>query len=337
MRAQATLADVLVATGRRVDSHRAQQRTLALARRLGDRFELAVAASNFAVYALLVGDASGAFGASRQALRAFEAMGVEHVNRRMCASVHTIAAAHHGRFDLALATAEPLLAREDDPDPLLRNLRNVLATVWLWLARPERAEPLLPPRDDPSPPSVRVTGLFTRLRWCAATGSDDRADREALCRLGEALPALREDPHFYRSWAAYDPADEALTRLDAAFERELQAGAAGLAAGLGVAALQIALREDRPDIGARALRVAPLVEHGLHPAQLPTEAWCCLALGLARAASMEALAQRALERGRGWMADAHLPAGDADRQAWRNRLIAQQPMLAALASAPVPG
>lgn len=344
LRAQATLADVLVAAGRRVESHRAQQRTLGLARRLGDRFELAVAASNFAVYALLVGDAAGAFSASSQALEAFEAMGVEHVNRRMCASVHTIAAAHHGRFDLALATAEPLLARQDGPDPLLRNLRNVLATVWLWLGRPERAAPLLPPPDDPSPPSVRVTGLFTRLRWCAATRSDDRVEREALRRLGKDAPALREDAHFYRSWAAYDPADEALTRLDAAFERELHAGATGLAAGLGVAALQIALREGRSDVVARALRVAPLMEHGLHPAQSPTEAWCCLAMALAapgsearRVASNEALAHKALERGRAWMAHAQLPIGDTDRRAWRKRLAEQQPVHAALAGAPDPG
>jgi|GEM_PF-1420770 len=313
LRAQDTLADVLVAAGRRMDSWRAQQLLLALARRLGDRFEIAVAASNHAVYALLVGDAAGALASSAQALQAFEAMGVEHVNRLMCASVHTIAAAHHGRFDRALATAQPLLAGADGADPLRRNLRNVLANVQLWLGRPDEAAALLPPLDDEAPPLVRVTGLFTRLRWCAAAGADDGAERAALQALGEAVPALREDSHFYRIWAHYDAPAEALARLDRMAGQEATAGAAGLAAGLALAALQIARREGAVDVAPRARRVAALLEQGLHPAVLPSEAWwnvaCALAPGAdsAETAGDAALALHARQRARHWIDTAVLP------------------------------
>ncbi|KPF94565.1 hypothetical protein IP87_18680, partial [beta proteobacterium AAP121] len=325
LRAQDTLADVLVAAGRRMDSWRAQQLLLTLARRLGDRFEIALAASNHAVYALLVGDAAGALASSSQALQAFEAMGVEHVNRLMCASVHTIAAAHHGRFDQALATAQPLLAGADGADPLRRNLRNVLANVQLWLGRPERAAPLLPPLDDEAPPLVRVTGLFTRLRWCTAAGADDRAERAALQTLGEAVPALREDPHFYRIWAHYDLPATALVRLDTMVEQQAAAGAAGLAAGLALAALQIALREAAPDVAARARQVAALQEQGLHPAVLPSEAWWTVACALAPRAQTgaeakrspqatdAALVQRARSRARAWVDAAVLPDPDTRR------------------------
>lgn len=323
LRAQDALADVLTAAGRRMDSCRAQQLLLALARRLGDRFEIALAASNHAVYALLVGDAAAAWQSSSQALQAFDAMGVEHVNRLMCASVHTIAAAHHGRFDLALATALPLLAGADGADPLRRNLRNVLANVQIWMGRPEAAAGLLPPLDDEAPPLVRVTGLFTRLRWCAAAGVDDRAERAALQALGEAVPALRDDAHFYRIWAHYDAPGEALDRLDTQCAREAEAGAIGLASGLGLAALQIAQRQRLPEAAARARRVAPLLEQGLHPAVLPPEAWWSVATALAATADPAdaALAQAALARARTWIDAAVMPdeADGGPRQHFHER------------------
>lgn len=332
LRAEGTLADVLVAAGRRVDSHRTQQRTVALAQRLGDRFERAVAASNLAVYALLVGDAAGAWRASAQALEAFDAMGVEHVNRLMCASVHTIAAAHHGRFDAALARARPLLLADDGASPLQRNLRNVLATVWLWMGRPDAAAPLLPPLADDSPLSVRLTGLFTRLRWCAATRADDSAERQALQGLGEQWPALRDDPHYYRSWAAFDTPAEALARLDAQAAQQAAAGAGGLAAGLGVAALQIALREGRADAAERARHLAPQLALGLHPALLPTEAaWAVLQALEPGDPRRSAVREQALA----WIDQAALPEGPepSDTESLGRQFRETHPLHAALRAA----
>jgi DNA-binding SARP family transcriptional activator len=334
LRAQDALADVLTAAGRRMDSCRAQQQLLALARRLGDRFEIALAASNHAVYALLVGDAAAAWQSSSQALQAFDAMGVEHVNRLMCASVHTIAAAHHGRFDMALATALPLLAGADGADPLRRNLRNVLANVHIWLGCPEAAAGLLPPLDDEAPPLVRVTGLFTRLRWCAAAGVDDSAERAALQALGEAVPALRDDAHFYRIWAHYDAPGEALPRLDRMAENEAAAGATGLATGLGLAALQIAAREAAPDALERARRLAPLLPEGLHPALLPSEAWWCLAQALMAGDTADRmLARHALQQARAWIDAARLPDELATRQ---QHFREHHPLHAAVMSARLP-
>jgi DNA-binding SARP family transcriptional activator len=332
LRAQHTLADVLVAAGRRMDSCRAQQQLLALARRLGDRFEIALAASNHAVYALLVGDAAAAWQSSAQALQAFEAMGVEHVNRPMCASVHTIAAAHHGRFDLALATAMPLLQGSARADPLQRNLGNVLANVQLWLGRPDEAARWLPPQDDDAPPLVRVTGLFTRLRWCAAVGADDRAERHALQALGEAVPALRDDAHFYRIWAHYDAPADALLRLDRMAEHEAATGADGLANGLAVAALQIAVRESAPDVLARARRLALRLPLGLHPAMLPSESWWCVAQALSAsdAAADSDIARHLVQHARAWIDAARMPDDDpATRRHFRERHPLHAAVLAA--------
>ncbi|RVT52238.1 BTAD domain-containing putative transcriptional regulator [Rubrivivax albus] len=307
--AQGTLADVLAAAGRRVESAAVQARTLTLARRLGDRFELAVAASNLAVYALLTGDAGGALSASGQALDAFDTMGIAHVNRLMCAGVYAISAAHHGRFDLAHAAAMPLL---DGPDsPVRRNLRNTMATVVLWQGQFDAAAALLPPLDDDAPLSVRLTGLLARLRWCAWTGADDRAERAALDAIGRTHPALRDDAHYYRAWAPFDPPADALARLDRLAAREHEAGAAGMARSLAVAALQVALALDDPQAPARARALQPVLALGLHPGQLPSEAWAAVAEALRRAGDAAA-ADAARAQGRAWVVAARLPLDSAE-------------------------
>ncbi|MCP5286064.1 MAG: AAA family ATPase [Burkholderiaceae bacterium] len=314
LQAQGTLADVLVAAGQRVQSAAVQQRTLALARRLGDRFEVAVAASNLAVYALLIGDAATAFTAGGQALDAFAAMGVTHVNRLMCAGVYAISAAHHGRFDLAEATAAPLLDGPDDP--VRRNLRNTLATLALWQGRPEEAAALLPPLNDDAPLSVRVTGLMARLRWCAWTGHDDTAERAALDAIGRAQPALRDDPHYYRGWAPFDPPHEALPRLDRMAAAQEDAGAPNLARSLAAVALQIAVARGSADAADRALRWHrdDAFAADLHPALYPPEVLLALSAGLKQAGDDQGAA-RVRAAAIAWIDQATLPEESSSTRA----------------------
>jgi DNA-binding SARP family transcriptional activator/tetratricopeptide (TPR) repeat protein len=313
LQAQGTLADVLVAAGRRVESASVQQRTLELARRLGDRFEIAIAASNLAVYALLMGDAAMAYTAAGQALADFDAMGVGHVNRLMCAGVYAMAAAHHGRFDLAEAAAAPLLDGADDP--VRRNLRNTMATVALWQGRTDAAAALLPPLHDDAPLSVRLTGLFARLRWCAWTGSDDRAERAALDTLGQSHPALRDDPHYYRAWAPFDPPATAIARLDRLADEATQSGAPALARTLQLVALQCTPASEPAESGRRAIALAGSMSEGLHPAMLPSEAWWTVAKALHAAGETDG-AETARGRALAWIDGARLRPGDPPH-AWR--------------------
>lgn len=326
LQTQGTLADVLVAAGQRVQSAAVQQRTLTLARRLGDRFEVAVAASNLAVYALLIGDAATAFTAGGQALDAFADMGVTHVNRLMCAGVYAISAAHHGRFDLAEATAAPLLDGPDDP--VRRNLRNTLATLALWQGRPDEAAELLPALDDDSPPSVRATGLMARLRWCAWTGHDDTSERVALAALGAAHPALRDDPHYYRGWAPFEAPDEALPRLDRMAAAQEDAGAPNLARSLAAVALQIAVARGRADAADRALRWRrdDAFAAGLHPALYPPEVLLALAAGLKQAGDDQGAA-RVRAAAMAWIDQATLPE---ESDGTRARFIGGNPIHRAL-------
>jgi hypothetical protein len=153
---------------------------------------------------------------------------------------------------------------------------------------------------------VRVTGLFARLRWCAWTGHDNRAERALLHAIGQAHPALRDDAHYYRSWAPFDPPALALPRLDALAEREAAAGAAANARSLALVAVQVALEVDAADAARRALALWPEVHQGLHPALPPSVACCTLAQAL-RGAGHEAQAQQALDLARQWLAGVQLP------------------------------
>lgn len=326
LQAQATLADVLVAAGRRVEAARTQRTTLALARSLGDRFEAAVAGSNLAVHGMLIGDARTAFEAGGEALTAFADMGVEHVNRLMCAGVYALAAAHHGRFDLAQAAAEPLLRGPDDP--VRRNLRNTLSTVALWCGQLQQARALLPPLDDDAPLSVRLTGLFTRLRWHAWCGADDSAERAALQRIGQAHPALRDDPHYYRAWAPFDPPLDAVQRLDALAMREDQAGAPANARTLALVAIQVLWPIDRQEAARRANALWPHFALGLHPAVLPSAAAWQLAQALHTGGHIDA-ADAAFAQARDWLQRVQLPA---ESRAMRQALVQGVPAHRALLS-----
>lgn len=314
LRARCTLNDVLVPAGERMESVRHQREALALTRQLGDRFETAVCASNLAVFELLVGHAEAAYEAGLAALEAFAEMQAQHVNRLMCASSFAFAAAHLGRFDEVARHAAPL-ADGDRADPVRRALCNVLSTVALWRGHPQEAAELLPPPDDDSPLSVRVTGVLARLRWCAWTGADDRPDRARLHALGERHPALREDAHFYRGWALWDPPSEALPRLDRLAAAQSAAGAHDLARSLEVVALQIALEQDDADAAARARALYAACGSGTltsdrsstwHPALYPPEVLVTLAAGLHRAGMTDEA--RGLEaRARAWIRQARLP------------------------------
>lgn len=315
LRARCSLNDVLVPAGQRVESVLHQQEALALTRQLGDSFETAVCASNLSVVQLLVGNAEGAYTAGREALEAFAGMQAKHVNRIMCAGSFAFAAAHLGRFDEVQQLAQPLAEGSDD-DPVRRAVRNVLSTIALWRGRPDEAAALMPPPDDTSPLSVRLTGLLARLRWCAWTGADDAADRAALQALGECHPALRDDAHYYRSWALWDPPDDALARLDRLAASQDAAGATHLATSLAAVALQIALAAHRPDAGARALALqagGPLSGR-LHPALYPPEMLAVLASGL-RAAGDAAGARTAQAQALAWIDAARLPDGSAATRA----------------------
>ena len=339
LRARCTLNDVLVPAGLRVESVKHQQQAVALARQLGDTFEAAVCTSNLAVHHLLVSDAAGAYAAGRDALQGFAAMGVQHVNRSMCAGVFAIAAAHLGHFDeamaetRALAEPDPLAAGEDKrlaTDPVRRNLRNTLSTIALWRGCLDEAAAWLAPLSDLSDPAgeplpVRLTGLMARLRWRDWTGGDDRAERAALQALGEAHPALRDDAHYYRGWAPWDPPADALARLDRLAAREAEDGADKVARSLAVAALQVALAHDPADAAQRALALHgswhPLSEAdlGLNPAIYPPAALAALAQGLRLAGNMAA-AQACRQQALAWIHAARLPdEGPAARQAFLQR------------------
>lgn len=315
LRARCTLNEVLVPAGQRVESVRHQREALDLTRQLGDSLETAICASNLTVFQLLVGDAVGAYAAGREALESFAAMQAQHVNRIMCAGSFAFAAAHLGRFDEVQRLAQPLAEGSDD-DPVRRAVRNVLSTVALWRGRPDEAAALLPPPEDTSPLSVHLTGVLARLRWCAWTGADDAADRAALQALGERHPALRDDAHYYRSWALWDPPDDALARLDRLAADQAAAGATHLATSLAAVALQIALAQHRPDASARALALkagGPLPGR-LHPALYPPEMLAVLAAGL-QAAGDAAGARAAQAQALAWIDAARLPDGRAATRA----------------------
>jgi hypothetical protein len=275
-----------------------------------------VVASNLAVYELLVGNAAGAFHAAGEALADFATMGVEHVNRLMCAGVYTLAAAHHGRFDLALAAATPLAS--GPLDPVRRNLRNTLLTLAMWRQRPDEARDLLPALHEELPLSVRLTSLLARLRWCAWSGADDSAERAELARIGAAHPALLEDSHYYRAWAPFEPASEAVPRLDAMARREQASGADGMARTLSLTALQIELARDGPGAASRARTLAATLHLGLHPAVLPSEAWWAVARAL-HAGGDAGPAERARREALNWVEKARMPDSDGPDapQSWR--------------------
>lgn len=314
LRARCTLNDVLVPAGLRVESVKHQQQAVALARQLGDDFETAVCVSNLAVHQLLVADAAGAYAAGQEALRAFAAMDVQHVNRSMCAGVFAIAAAHLGRFDEALAASQP--SSDGDPaDPVRRTLRNTLATLALWRGLPDEAARWLASAqpDADLPPTVLLTSLLVRLRWQAWTGADTRPAHAALHALGTAHPGLRDDAHYYRGWALWDPPADALARLDRLATREREDGAIDMARSLDVMALHLTLQQADPAAAARravALQAGwPAADDprtGLHPAVYPPEALADLAEGLALAGEAQASGAR-WDQGRQWIARARLP------------------------------
>jgi len=353
LRIQATLADVLVAAGRRGESARLQTGTLALARQLHDRLEVAVAASNLAVYSLLIGDADQALAAAREALTGFAEMGVAHVNRPMCAGVHAMAAAHAGDFAAALAQALPLLGAPGQPpaDPVRRNLQTTVAQLAMWRGRFDEAWRLLPGTDDDWPLAIRVTGLLARLRHAAWTGRDPAADVAALQDLGLAHPGLRNDPHYYRNWAQWDDAEAAIDRLDRLARQEAAAGAPGNARALQLAALQRRLLQAGvnvhacanlrnidslpgldalPDMAQRASALRAMPERPLPPTLMPTEAAWALATGLLVAgdtAAASAVVQPALR----WLQQVRLPASDGPFEAAMHQLHQHQPVHRALA------
>lgn len=308
---------MLAATADRRESVALQEEALRLARGLGNAFEVATSASNLAPYHLLVADGPGAYRAGHEALAAMSEMGVAHVDRLMCASVFAYAAAHLGRFDEALAAASPLLA-EGGPasaNPVLHNLRNVLCTLALWRGRPDEAQALVPPdAPDDGPLSVRLTSLLTRLRWLAwvdtVRAARDRAQQRLLA-LGEQHPALRDDPHFYRGMALFEPAEQALSQLTRLIERETPHGPSPMLRSLHVTALLI----QQPLDAAAALPTARLLlgslHLGMHPTIYPPQAWWAVAQVL-QAAGDAAGARKACLQARQWIDSARLwPAEDA--------------------------
>lgn len=317
--ARTTLSDVLVPARRRVESVQSQREALALARELGDAYEHALCASNLAVFQFLVADADGAYRASREALRAFQGMGVSHLDRVMCTTIHAYAAAHAGRFDEAAESVAPFLgaaAEDGATDSVLRNLRNVCSTVALWRGELVEARALLPPANDQAALSVKLTGLQAHLRWLAWTDADAAACepwRAELQAMGKHHPELRDDPHFYRSWAPWDPPMDAVARLDRLAAQAQQEGAAAMARTLAVVALQILLPLQPEAAGSRAKALLPELDQGMHPALYPPEAWWSLAQALAAVSEAGAAAQ-ALGRARHWIEAARLPTLDAAQQ-----------------------
>lgn len=316
LHARTTLSDVLVPAGRRVESVDNQREALLLARQLGDAFELAVCAANLSLYHYLVGDAEGAYAAAAEALQAFAEMDAGHVDRLMCAAVFCFSGAHLGRFDEVAAEARAFLdqpaASDGRPDPVLRNLRNVLVTVALWRGRPDEAARLLPPADDDSPMSVRLTGLLARLRWLTWTGAaqaDFTDPLQTLQAIGEQHPQLRDDPNLYRGWAPFDPPHEAVARLDRLAERERAIGAHAMARSLSLIALQQLLAVDAGDAGRRAKALLQELPLGMHPSIYPPEAWWTVAEGL-RLGGDPGGRDTALAKAREWMERVRLPEAD---------------------------
>jgi len=345
LRVRSTLADVLVAAGQRGRSVAVQRENLVLAQRLGERFERAVTASNLALYELLIGDAPGCLAAADQALHDFEAMGVAHVNRPMCAAVFGMAAGHAGRFDLALRALAPLLGRPGEPlaDPVRRNVANVRSMLALYLGDIDQAQAWLPPLDDELPLTLRVSSLAVRLRWCDWTGIDPQAERRRMAALFDAHPALRDDPLYYRHWAPWDDDPGAVARLDDMAQRERAAGAPGSARALELMALQIRARADglqrstpraaarrvavADDTARRARALATELPLGLHPALLPSEAHWTVAQVL-YAAGQPADAERLCAAATAWVDAATLPAdAAAGGPRWRARHPVHGPLL----------
>ena len=340
LRVRSTLADVLVADGQRGASVAVQRENLVLAQRLGDRFERAVTASNLALYELLIGDAQGCLAAADQALQDFEAMGVAHVNRPMCAAVFGMAAGHAGRFDRALQALAPLLGRPGDPltDPVRRNVANVRATLALYLGDADEARAWLPPLDEDLPLTLRVSSLAVRLRWRDWTGTDAAAERSRMAALFAEHAALRDDPLYYRHWAPWDGDPGAVARLDHMARHDRAAGAPGSARALELMALQIRARAEglargtpravarrtrvSADTARRGMALAAELPLGLHPALLPSEAHWAVAQVL-DAAGREDDADRLCKAALTWVDAARLPvaadeagAGPA-AQRWR--------------------
>ncbi len=338
LHARATLSDVLVPLGRRLESASNQREALLLARQLGDAFEVAVCSANLALYDFMIGNAEEAYTAAAEALQAFAQMGADHVNRLMCTAVFCYAAAHRGRFDEVAAETTALVARENSDaasDPVMRNLLNVLSTIALWRGRLDEAARLLPPESDDAPWSVRLTGLQARLRWLSWSGAEEAefaGPLQALQAIGEANPQLRDDAHYYRGWAPFDPPDQAVPRLDQLADREWQAGAHALARSLKLIALQLALAGDAAGAGRRARDLLDQLPLGIHPSIYLPEAWWTVAEGLRMVGDQQGR-RTALLKARDWIDQVQLPEAEDDAAtAFREGNPVNRRVLAAAAS-----
>lgn len=304
---------VAYSAGQIGDALRYQREAVALAERIGHRYEAAAGAGHVAALLAIVGDVPGSHEQARSAAVWHRHVGIDadsthgSVNDRVLGA----AAAARGRFDEALECMQRAVkAAGPHAAPGARTKAQLgLASIWLSLGRFDRARAVVEEIAHDPEPSRQAQAHWVLARAAEGFGEPAQHHWTAIARLATQhaeVPLMRS---FWFEWSYQGDATdviERMRRVRAECEAKELTGTARM-----FAWRELARWLDVPGPAAvvagieLAGQLAPHVEHGLNARCLPTAVWHDLARAYARADDVAARAA-CLAAGAAWV-DAALP------------------------------